>query len=410
MDSMPETKDWAVMGLGVSIGFASFAISDPWLFFPCLIIAWGCFIYLATVHSNFQHKIRFCVSGSIIFFIGASRAYFYSEHQAQTAQRDNASQYKLVTEELSKTRKEMHEQFSSLVRDFSVSANIAPSVRIAVLKDQQAKVLQEKTNLIQAASLIPVNDLDLESMRAERENREAIQEKQDRADELQLAMNKIKSDEKAAADKAIQMAQQQNNQEQAEKIASEQNQQYAEIFDYTIQKLDTMLVVLSTETGLGLSSDFPNGVVTIAGGGMESEGKLIAGKHEFKLGMDSNWDFTVSTFEPTWQQKPYDKNYEDLTRRFNSEDWDQSLPFCLNIEAHDKNMSRLKILPVASDSVFRGTNLADHVWVMLLIKNEMRVNEYASITNYQTNIDSALRSFFESQDEQSPLPVKSKTP
>jgi hypothetical protein len=137
-----ERKDLAFMGIGLFLGFASLATSDPWLFFSCLILAWACFIYIAIAHSNFTYKTLFCVFGTMIFIIGAFRAYYYSQNQAQASQRETVGRFERLGGRIDNQKKEYHYQTITM----SSKIDTLRSNLLAFQEEQQIIMMALATN------------------------------------------------------------------------------------------------------------------------------------------------------------------------------------------------------------------------------------------------------------------------
>jgi len=224
-----EGKDWAIMGIGLFLGFASLGINDPWLFFICLVLSWSCFIYLGIVHSNFTHKTLFCIFGTVVFIIGAFRAYYYSQNQAQISQRDTVAQFDALGVRIGDQKREFHNQTMML----SSKLDAVRSDLLVSQKEQQNIEMMLATNTAYDPNL-------RERIIAAHQHVEEINSQTDDLNTwLSSYISKVRDREALA-------------QIQREKFINEKQSQYQEFFqcyNYAINSFTNMLGIIATSKG-----------------------------------------------------------------------------------------------------------------------------------------------------------------
>lgn len=155
-----------------------------------------------------------------------------------------------ISVEGSNTRQEVGQQFQILATNSNSS--IPPTQRLAILDNEDKKVTENENELTKQHELIGVDIVDLKTLRAERENRLALQKLQNKQAEIQRERAEIegqqaeiqKRREQELADKLAQEAQQKENQkQQQEKLEKEKllNEQCSAVFDYVVRTLFTIL-------------------------------------------------------------------------------------------------------------------------------------------------------------------------
>ena len=266
-----------------------------------------------------------------------------------------------------------------------------PAVRLALLDDEEKNNVKEQNELITNRELIAEEPVSLANLRAERENRRLLREKQSEQAEIQRERDEIQNRQ------AQQEAEQKTQQEtvQKEKLLTDQ---CLSIFDHVIRTLYTTLTGVAKDTGDKLFSDFPTSPPTIYESSLANKGKIINGKNSIRLGTNSAWNFEIFSMElrPIWNSKlPNDRDsvlrYDGVTS--------------LRVACQGKFLT---IKPTISDDALNSADPdmgINQVLIRFRTSNGSNSVTQQSYTNYTEAIDEALRALIEAQDEQFPLTI-----
>lgn len=368
-----------------------------WLSFIAAVIGLlGVYMTLYSPNPKEKGKKLFYIISFVILaaMIGTMtwRQNYNDEYEKKQMFLSNSNQAAQSQSQIAGLRREMAE----MRRNFSTNGNILPAVRLAILDDQESKVMEQVKETQAEGKLINMDVPSLNSLAADRDNKHKLRDEQITLNEIQQAKNLIKSQEQVAKDKVAQKLSEQQEQEKAAKEHKETIEKYVEIFDNSLITFNTALAGISSTTGEQLKSDFPNGLLTIHDSSFLDGGELILGSKRINLGTNSDWNFKVSTIQDSTVQNP--------------KVWVTPLSISLKIESLGKNSSILVIKPI-KQHYMPNELVVDGVSIKLQTKDEvLNIDETPTISNYYTNINVAFHSLLEAQDEQHHLMTQTNTP
>jgi len=305
-------------------------------------------------------------------------------------------------DDISNLRVEMKQEFSRILHDFSTNNTITTTVRLAILDDQQEKIATQISEVQKRIAVVSPTIPDIATIRAERENRRQLQELQDRDKEIQRAKDEIKQHEEQAKAQIAQQEEDQRNKAEAVKEEAKQTEIYLNIFDYSIRRLHTMLLVFSKDTVEKITSDFPEGLPSAYNNSeFVSNGHLVMGTNTISIGTNLAWHFEIATVG----NSQFDKSdpSQQLRYKYNPNNpKSRPLPFALEI--------RTKRLPRRFGQILAITPYNDSVSIKFGTLGQLVINDAPSIADCKTNIDAAITAMLDSVDQRVPLPTDSNAP
>ena len=328
-----------------------------------------------------QILIAVCVIGGGVFTYQIE-----SKAAADKIKDDNA-----VKEQQAAAKKSI----SDLITAFSVSSNISPAVRIAVLDDQQSKIELKRTNLLTEAKLSAVNLPTLEVLRKERQQELELADLAKQSEQIRKTRISIVNAEAAARATEKQLRQSQAMKEDEARVEKSRAEKCLEIFDFAVTRFNGILTALSVDSGQSISSDFPNGMLTIRSPKFINDGLIVSGTNILCIGKSDAWRFQISV----------SKSPRDIEKVMT-----QNYPLSLRISAKGKNgESVFAVTPMIdfSSGHFHEypdgvvyTYPVDFVSVSATVLPELSFVQRPEVTNYSAVIDTALRKFVTAQDAQ----------
>jgi hypothetical protein len=292
-------------------------------------------------------------------------------------------------------------QIADLKRTFSISKDVNPRVKLAILDEEIAKI-NEQIVAVQEARIFSTNTFQtLSEMRNDlqaRTQREAELAKleKERADWLS-ARNAVEEEINSEAAKAE--AERAAKQAKQERLKAERSRHRTmiDVFDCVVTGLNKRLQLFSKDTGLSLSSDFKNGAVGMWTSSMVQEDLLVRNKNTLRLGTDDAWNFEIETIT----NAPRGPANDDRIRLARTD-----YEFSLVIRTKNTASNALIILRPAVPSMSRFTPPGlDYVDIRSDAAYASGFGGRASITNYTESIDEALARIIAAHDKQFPLPT-----
>ena len=288
--------------------------------------------------------------------------------------------------------------------------------RLAALASEQKDIMQIGNELQKKHELLNFSGVNLNTLRAERDNELAQQTNQNEKEAIQQQIDAIKNQQKEQQQKEIQ----QEQKRQADKIRLEKvksiDQPILSIFDNVICRLDKMLDGIASQAGEKRFSDLSGGTPTIYSSDLVKDGRIIVGTNSISIGTNSAWDFEISTaiepahldflpgFNPPpdqiiqWAHKP------SLIIASRTKDGESILTIKPSLEFRGEMRSR--VFNVKNSNTSDPDEFIDNVSITLTVPNGLNYNAAAPYDNYTNEIDAALRRLIESQDQQVPLTMK----
>lgn len=186
---------------------------------------------------------------------------------------------------------------AGLLTALAASDNVLPSAKLAVIGGQMSEVQAQRDAVIAEKQLTTNNYFSVGAMRKSYSQDESLKKLESEAKRLRDASNSIVELNKAR--QAKQQEEEAAKTARQEKAKDEQywNQQAIDTFDVAIGTLNSMLLRLSGETGLPLSSDFKNKSVAMRSSAMVDADMVIPEANHISLGTNAAWSFVIQTFD-----------------------------------------------------------------------------------------------------------------
>ena len=344
------------------------------------------------------YKVTFGVLAFLIF--GATWAQSYSDDKQKVAM--NGS-YSNQLYDLQTGRSNDHNEIVTVRK--ALIANSAPAVSISILTDEQEKLSQKQIELMQKQKIISESPVDLQSLRAERINKEALQDVAKQRAEIQKERDEIQA--KEARKQADLKRKNDDDKKRQEALINERRitGQSLAVFNYAINKLHDLISKIASDTGSKIEFDFPD-LPTVYDPNVILDGKMIFGTNIIRLGTNSAWEFKIIASPRTVVliSARHGYNYSGEFEHLDIMTASNSVESSLTIQPI---AGRIAGLPPYNSSPVPPV---DSFAIRLVIANATLIDNQVSFNNFKPGIDEALRSLIESRDAHFPLTIKKNAP
>ena len=285
----------------------------------------------------------------------------------------------------------------------TIISNSAPSVGIAILADDQEKLSQKQIKLLQEEKTISELPVDLQSLRAERINKQELQEVAKQHDELQKEREEIEAQiAQSQAERQRRNDEERRHQEALENEHHTSGQSIG-VFNYAINKLRSLITSIASDTGNKVEFDFPD-LPTVYDPIKIVDARMLMRTNFIRLGTNSAWEFKIIVAPRGIVTNRYKFGILQYSEEF------EKLTIMTLSNSILSSLTIAPLVPNTSSAVDAPPSFNTFSIRLSINPIHRSSTEKFRLINFGPGVDEALRTLLESRDAEFPLTIRRNAP